>query len=293
MMKAPPGRPRLTSRYLKRVSLAVGSTCLAATLVATAFAASGRSAPPTPKPAQQDSSQTCSQANAAVRQVLAMPITALTTANDARLQAISTKLHQLADAAEDDVVQERLDDVADAVRTLAAAAQVDDNAAAIGARDVIAGFSVTCPVANVLSGDATTGWAPNVKSTLAANKAGGPGGTLGAKTTTVSATSPGTCGIHDASPTVRSTFPGTYRLRVWVRSASGSGPLTVRVTELGGQTAITQTATTVTAANGWRRVQLTVRAKAPRHSALSVDISMTAAKPGACFDVSDVSMTWG
>jgi hypothetical protein len=291
-MKPRSAGARQTLRHAKRVATATGALCLAGTLVGTVFAASSGSAPPTPKPTRQDSSQTCAQANAAVRQVLAVPSKALTT-NSPHLLAIAAQLHDLADAAEDDVVQERLDNVADAVRTLSAATQAGDDAAAVGARDVIAGFFVTCPVANTLSGAATTGWVPNARSALAANRAGGPGGTLGSKTATVSATGPGACGIHDASPTVSSTLPGTYRLRVWVRSASGSAPLTVRLSELRGQSLIAQTATSVTAASKWQRVELSVRAKAPRHSALSVDISMSAAKTGACFDVSDVSMTWG
>jgi hypothetical protein len=222
-----------------------------------------------------------------------MPSKAWTKANDAHLQAIAIRLHDLADAAEDDVVQERLDGVADAVRALAAATQAGDDAAAAGARDVISGFSVTCPVANPLSGAATTGWAPIAGSALAANNTSGPGGALGSNAIAVSAAGAGACGIHDVSPTVRSTLPGTYRLRVWVRAAIGGAPITVRLSELGRQTVIAQTATTVPATGKWQRVPLLVRAKAPRNSAMSVEISMPAAKAGTCFYVSNLSITWG
>lgn len=259
-------------------------------LVSTSCSRS-QAALPKAAPAKQDASQTCSAAGAVVRQVLAMRTDHLSAGDYNRVVALAYSLRNLSDTAEDDVLQERLNYTADATQTLAAAIRAGDSSAVVGARDVVKGFGRTCPVTNSLFAQGTTAWAGDSANTVLRSRPRGP---IGGSALEVSGLQPGTCGFHDAPRAVTSTLPGLYRLRLWVRAPSGKRKVTVHIEERSGTTLVGQTTATVTAGTGWKRVALSLRPKAPGHSALSLDVvTTTTGKAGVCFFAGNASVTWG
>jgi hypothetical protein len=277
--------PRRTIRMSWRpIVMAVGVT-----LVATACMQS-QAAPPRAAPATQDASQTCAAAGVVVRQVLAMRTDTLSAAQYNRAVALAYSLRNLSDAAEDDVLQERLNYTADAAQTLAAAVRAGDASAVQGARDVVKGFGRTCPVTNSMFTQGTTEWAGDSAKTVLRSRSRGP---MGGSALEVSDLQPGTCGFHDAPRAVTSTLPGLYRLRLWVRAQSGRQKVAVHVDEMVGTARVGQTIATVTAGTSWQRVAVSVRPKAPGRSALSLGVTTTTGKAGVCFLAGNVSVTWG
>jgi hypothetical protein len=273
-------------RYPIRRSVAV---LLGVMLVASGCARS-QAALPNAAPAKQDASKTCMVAGAAVRQVLAMRTDHLTSGDYNRAVALASSLRGLSDAAEDDVLQERLNYTADAVQAFAAAIQAGDTSAIEGARDVVKGFGRTCPVTNSLLTQGTTEWAGDSANTVLRSQPGGP---VGGSALEVSDLQPGACGFHDSPRAVPSTLPGLYRLRLWVRAPHGKQKVTVHIGELVGSTQVGQITATVVAGTSWQRVVVSLRPKAPKRSELSLDVSAATGKAGVCFFAGNISVTWG
>jgi hypothetical protein len=273
-------------RHPIRRSIAV---VLGVLLVATGCARS-QAALPNAAPAKQDASQTCTAAGAAVRQVLAMRTDHLASGDYNRAVTLASSLRVLSDAAEDDVLQERLTYTADAVQAFAAAIQAGDTSAIEGARDVVKGFGRTCPVTNSLLTQGTTEWAGDSANAVLRSQPKGP---VGGSALEVSDLQPGACGFHDSPRAVPSTLPGVYRLRLWVRAATGKQKITVHIDELVGSTRAGQTTATVIAGTRWQRVVVSLRPKAPKRSELSLDVSTQTGKAGVCFLAGNISVTWG
>lgn len=276
------GRPRAVIR--------LAAVCAALSIGAGGCAANVAAKAANPPAGAQDAGQTCTAAASLVRQALTMNTDRMTAAQYNQASSVAAQLHELRASAEDDVLQEKLDYMADAVKTLAAAVQAGDKSAVLGAQQVLGGFSKACPVTNSLFTDGTADWAPDATTTVL--QAGGSGPTGGAALV-VSNQVPGTCAFHDSPRVVQSTLPGTYRLRLWVRSVSGHQKVTVTLDELVGTTRVNRTTTTVNAGTSWQRVTLTLRPKAPKHSALALDVSASTKHAGSCFLAAGISMTWG
>jgi hypothetical protein len=258
-------------------------------LVASACATS-QAATQGPPSSQQDASQTCVAADAVVQQALAMHTNRLSQLEGSRATAMASTLRRLADAAEDDAVQERLSYTADAIQTLAAAIQAGDPSAVIGAREVVKGFARTCPVADPTLTQGPQRWvAASANSVLRSD----PNGPLGSSALEISTLQAGSCGFQDAARAVSSTLPGVYRVRVWVRSPSGTRKVTANIEEWVGTTRVAQASATVTAGPSWKRLAVTLRPRAPTHSALSLAVSATTSKAGGCFFAGNVSVIWG
>jgi hypothetical protein len=204
--------------------------------------------------------------------------------------SLAAQLRTLRASAEDDVLQERLDYTADAVTTLAAAVQAGDKSAVLGAQQVLGGFSKACPISNSLLTHGTTDWAPDNAATVLQTGGTGP---MGGEALVVTAQGSGACGFHDSPRVVPSTLPGTYRLRLWVRSVSGHQKVTVTAAEMVGTTRVNLTSTTLNSSTHWQRVMLTVRPNAPKRSALALDVAASSKKAGSCFLAAGISMTWG
>lgn len=278
------------NRGRRRTAGCLAAICVALSLGAAGCAANtavGATAPPA---GAEDAGQTCTAAAALVRQALAVHTDQMNAAQYNRATSIAAQLRTLRSSAEDDVLQEKLDYMADAVTTLAAAVQAGDKAAVLGAQQVLGGFGKSCPVSNPLLTQGTAGWAPDALTTVL--QTGGTGPT-GGEALVVTTQASGACGFHDAPRVVPSTLPGTYRLRLWVRAVSGHQKVTVSVAENVGTTRVNLTWTTLNASTHWQRVALTVRPKAPKRSALAVDVSTSSKKAGSCFLAAGISMTWG
>jgi hypothetical protein len=274
----------------RRAGLTLIATCAALFLTATACATGTATGAGKPTAGSQDAGQTCSSADALVHQAMAIHTDRMTAAQYGQAVSIATQLRTLANSAEDDVLQEKLTYTADAVETLAAAVQASDSSAVVGALQVLGGFRKACPIANPLLLSGSSGWAPGSSTTLLQVGGAGP---VGGESLVVSDQTPGACAFHDSPLVVPSTLPGSYRLRLWVRAVSGHQKLTVQVRELVGATQVNQAATTVNAGTNWQRVELTLRPKAPKRSALALDVSASTPKAGACFLAASISMTWG
>ena len=280
-----------TKRGRSRTAVHVATICAALSIAATGCATTTASrAASNPPAGTDDAGQTCTAAASLVQQALAMHTDRMTAVQYDRASALSARLRDLRASAEDDVLQEKLDYMADAVTTLAAAIQASDKSAVLGAQQVLGGFSKICPVTNSLLTHGTADWAPDVTTTVL--QVGGTGPT-GGEALVVANQVPGTCAFHDSPRVVPSTLPGTYRVRLWLRAAAGHQKVTVGVDEMVGTTRVNRTAATLNAGTGWQRVTLTVRPKAPKHSALALDVSASTKQAGACFLAAGISMTWG
>jgi len=274
----------------RRTAGCLAAICVVLSLGAAACAANTAVGAANPPAGADDAGQTCTAAAALIHQALAMHTDQMTATKYSEASSLAAQLRALRAAAEDDVLQEKLDYMADAVTTLAAAVQAGDKTAMLGAQQVLGGFGKACPVTNSLLTHGTTDWAPDDPTTVL--QTGGTGPT-GGEALVVTAQTSGACGFHDSPHVVPSTLPGTYRLRLWVRSVSGHQKVTVSAAEMVGKTRVNVTSTTLDASTHWQRVMLTVRPKAPKHSALAIDVAASPKKAGSCFLAAGISMTWG
>jgi hypothetical protein len=268
----------------------LAAICVALSLGAAGCAADTAVGVSDPPAGAGDAGQTCTAASALVGQALAMRTDQMSAAQYEKGTSLATQLRALRASAEDDVLQERLDYMADAVTALAAAVQAGDKAAMLGAQQVLGGFGKACPISNSLLTQGTTDWAPDNAATVLQTGGTGP---MGGEALVVTAQGSGVCGFHDSPRVVPSTLPGTYRLRLWVRSVSGHQKVTVTAAEMVGTTRVNLTSTTLNSSTHWQRVMLTVRPKAPKRSALTLDVATSSKNAGSCFLAAGISITWG
>jgi hypothetical protein len=267
------------------------AAALLALLAASAGASPGVTTSAKAPRSVQDPAQTCTLARALVNQAMLAPGQrggGPGGGGQGGSAAVAAQLRGLANASQDDAVQEQLTYAADAAQALAAASQAGDTAAADGARQVLVGFGHACPVANGLFANGTSGWAGTTATTRLTTAGAGP---AGGNALQVAATSAGACGFQDAPHVVTATLPGTYTLRLWVRAAAGSPAVTAQLSELSGASVVGRSAATVTATSGWQQLRVILRPKA--NSGLAIDVSSTPTAAGACFEAADVSLTRG
>lgn len=248
----------------------------------------GHRRPPSRHARRKTPAQTCTQGRTLVNQALANPKLSATGGQPGSA-VVAAQLRGLADAAQDDAVQEQLTYAADAAQALAAATQAGNTAAADGARQVLSGFAHTCPLANGQFAGGTAGWAGTAAGIQLT--AAGPG-RAGGNALAVTGTAAGTCGFRDATHAVTATLPGKYTLRLWVRSAAPGRTVTAQLSELSGTSVVNQSAATVAATGNWQPVEVSLRPKAPGRSALAIAVSAAGAA-GACFEAADVSLIRG
>jgi hypothetical protein len=261
-----------------------------ALLAASACAAPG--ATTSAKAPGQDPAQTCTLARPLVNQAISAPGQGGggQGGGQGNSAAVAAQLRGLANASGDDAVQEQLTYAADAAQALAAAAQAGDMAAADGARQVLAGFEHACPVANGLFANGTSGWAGATATTRLTTAGAGP---AGGNALQVAGTSAGTCGFQDTPHAVTATLPGTYTLRLWVRTATGGPPVTAQLSELSGAAVVSHSTATAAATGSWQQLTVMLRPKAAGHSALAIDVLSTPTAAGVCFEAADVALTRG
>ena len=259
-------------------------------IAAAGCAAPGAASSAKTPPSGQDPAQACTLGRALVAQALSA--SSLASSQPA---GIAGQLRGLANAAQDDAVQEQLTYAADAAAALVAALQAGDNTAANGARQVLSGFGRTCPVANGLFAGGTSGWAGAAAATqLTTTQLTTTGtGPAGGNALQVSSAAAGSCGFTDTPRVVATTLPGTYTLRLWVRAPAGGPSVTAQLSELSGSSVVSQSTATVTATNGWQRMHVALRPKGFGHSSLAIAVSANSPAAGICFDAADISLTRG
>jgi hypothetical protein len=289
-MNATIGHRRASRRVGSGVIGGVIAGVVALMLTATACAVQTATGSPKPAVGSQDPGSTCTSAQSILRQVLAIHADHITMAQYDHALSLASQLRTLADTAEDDVLQEKLNYTADAVEALAAAVQAGDASAVVGAQAVLGGLQRACPLGNEMLTQGTTAWAPDSAATVLQATGTGP---AGGAALVVSDQVAGACAFHASPRAVASTLPGSYRLRLWVRAATGHQKITVRIDEVVGTTRVNQATTTVNAGTSWQRIGLTLTPKAAKRSALVVGVSTSTDKAGACFLAASISMTWG
>jgi hypothetical protein len=206
--------------------------------------------------------------------------------------ALQVRLQQRADLTSDDVVQERLQSLADTLRAFVVAAGDRSTSAYQDVRadllGQLAGFASTCFLRNGGFDADVSGWAP-----LGAASALGRASTAhsGAAALRVRNASAGaaTVGVTDITATVAVTRRGTFRVSAWVRAETAAPTVTLRVQELAGKTVVGSLSQVLATTSAWAPVTMDYR-PVRRDTTLRVILSGANVSAGAGFLVDDMSV---
>lgn len=157
-------------------------------------------------------------------------------------------------------------------------------------------LTVTAPDPNLVANPgfeaSTSGWNTSGSGTgvTLARVSGGHSGGWAARLTNTGSTS-ATCALNDSPNVVATSGPGTYTISMWVRSDTAGATFKMRLREYAGSTLAGTTTATATLTTTWQRVTTTYVAAAPGSSTLDLNGYVSAAPPGTCFYVDDISVT--
>ncbi|MBY5164137.1 carbohydrate binding domain-containing protein [Salsipaludibacter albus] len=133
----------------------------------------------------------------------------------------------------------------------------------------------------------TSGWAIDASGNTLTRVAGGHSGDWAAE---LAAGSAGRCGIDDFPGWVPTTEAGTYTTSAWLRSDTSGSTVRLRVREYADGVRQGTTTESISLTSSWQQVTAAHTTVTPG-SSLDVEIYLTDATAGPCFQVDDVSMT--
>ena len=212
----------------------------------------------------------------------------------ARLDTAQRRLQADAAAATDDVLQERLQSISDALHAYVVASgdRTSDEYPEIlqTARGLVTGLSRTCLLGDGSFESGTSGWAATGSGAVLARATGGHTGTYAAQVTNTSGGA-GPIGISTTASSLSGKGRGSYTAGIWVRSSAGSMSVTLTLQRSSGSTVLETQSATVTADTTWRYVEVTGRPVKTTDTSLMVSATATGVPGGASLLFDDASIS--
>lgn len=213
----------------------------------------------------------------------------------AALTSASSTLQSQADRISDDIAQQSVQDLVDALHAYLAVlpqpslSSYRDVAADLRGR--LTGFRRTCPVDNASFAHTTSGWVP---ATPASELTLSSGGHAAAPGLLVTNGGPGLAavGVMDSPSWVDRTWAFPYRVGLWARAATGSPVLTLDVRETRRGSVVGSARAAATLGPGWTFVGLTY-VPSGGGGPLSLTVSADGVGPGATVELDELAVARG
>jgi hypothetical protein len=214
------------------------------------------------------------------------------TAAQRPLAASQTSISSLARTTSDDVLQENLAELADALAAFRTV-MLDPSAPAYqqtysDLAGKLAGFRRLCSVGNSGFETGNAGWAAANGNTVLSRSPTAHDGQWSLKISDAAGSSAAT-GFTDSPPWVPSTLRGSEQIGLWARALTGTPILTLQVREMSGSTLLGSQQVTMRLDTAFRFANLTYQVRRPG-SRLSVTVWATGLTPGGAALVDDITI---